>query len=127
MAMTALINKLTSRSLCVFWNVPGRSRTSICRTAGYGCGCDWSVVSLNARRVSLILDITAKVRVEVQFEDYDSAIYDREDDRWLGVENASTEVEDEVDVEVFGRGQPDLGRGRRCRSAYERDRRIWAL
>jgi hypothetical protein len=62
---------------------------------------DWSMVSLNAHRISLILDVTVKVRVEVQFEDYDSAIYDREDDRWHGVENASTNIEDEVDVEVF--------------------------
>jgi PIN domain len=62
---------------------------------------DWSVVSLNAHRINLILDVTAKVRVEVQFEDRDSATYDREDDRWFGVENASTEVEDEVNVEVL--------------------------
>ena len=62
---------------------------------------DWSVVRLNAHRISLILDVTVKVRVEVQFEDHDSAIYDREDDRWFGVENASTEVENEVNVEVF--------------------------
>jgi PIN domain len=62
---------------------------------------NWSVVSLNADRISLILDVTVKVRVEVQFEDRDSAFYDREDDRWFGVENASTKVEDEVDVEVL--------------------------
>ena len=62
---------------------------------------DWSVVSLNAHRMGLILDVTVKVRVEVQFDDRDSAVYDREDDRWLGVENASTEVEDEVNVEVL--------------------------
>jgi PIN domain len=62
---------------------------------------DWSVVSLNAQRISLILDVRVRVRVEVQFEDRESAYYDREDDRWFGVENASTEVEDEVDVEVL--------------------------
>ena len=38
--------------------------------------------------------------MEVQFEDYDSAIYDREDDHWYGVENGSTKVEDDVDVEI---------------------------
>jgi hypothetical protein len=58
-----------------------------------------SVVSLNPHRISLILNVTVKVRVEVQFEDRDSAVYDREDDRWFGVENASTEVE-EILVEV---------------------------
>jgi hypothetical protein len=62
---------------------------------------EWSVVSLNAHRISLILDVIAKVRVEVQFEDRDSAMYDREDDRWYGVENASAHIEDEVDVQVF--------------------------
>jgi hypothetical protein len=62
---------------------------------------DCSVVSLNAHRISLILDVTAKVRVEVQFEDRDSAVYDREDDRWFGVENASTEIEDLIDVDVW--------------------------
>ncbi len=62
---------------------------------------DWSVVNLNTGRISLILDVTVKVRVEVQFEDYDSAFRDPEEDRWHGVENASTDVEDEVDVEVF--------------------------
>jgi hypothetical protein len=62
---------------------------------------DWSVVRLNSSRISLILDVTVKVRVEVQFEDYDSAFRDPEEDRWHGVENASTEVEDEVNVEVF--------------------------
>ena len=62
---------------------------------------DCSVVSLNAHRVSLIVDVIAKVRVEVQFEDRDSAVYDREDDRWFGVENASTEIEDVVDVDVW--------------------------
>jgi hypothetical protein len=61
---------------------------------------DWSVVSLNAQRISLILDVTARVRVEVQFEDYDSATYDREDDHWYGVENGSTRVEDDVNVEI---------------------------
>ena len=39
--------------------------------------------------------------MEVQSEDRDSAVYDREDDRSFGVENASTEVEDEVYVEVL--------------------------
>jgi hypothetical protein len=60
-----------------------------------------SVVSLNPHRINLILNVTVKVRVEVQFEDRDSAVYDREDDRWFGVENASTEVEDEINTEIL--------------------------
>lgn len=62
---------------------------------------DWSVVGLNDIRVSLILGALLKVRVEVQYEDYEDAIYDREDDRWFGAETASTEVEDEVEVEIL--------------------------
>jgi hypothetical protein len=62
---------------------------------------DWSVVGLNDRRVTLILDATVKVRVEVQYEDRDHAIYDREDDLWFGAEIASTEVDDEIDIEIL--------------------------
>ena len=62
---------------------------------------DWSVVGLSDRCVTLILDANVRVRVEVEFEDYDHAIYDREDDRWFGVENASTKVDDEIDVEIL--------------------------
>jgi hypothetical protein len=70
---------------------------------------DWSVVGLNDRRVSLILDAKVKVRVEVQYEDRDHAIYDREDDRWFGTEIASTEVEDEIDIEVLAEVERKTG------------------
>jgi hypothetical protein len=62
---------------------------------------DWSVVGLSDRRLTLILDAKVKVRVEVQYEDLDHAIYDREDDRWFGAEIASTEVDDEIDIEIL--------------------------
>lgn len=62
---------------------------------------DWSVVALNDRHITLILDSKVKVRVEVQYEDRDSAIYDREDDRWFGAEIASTEVDDEIEIEIL--------------------------
>jgi hypothetical protein len=62
---------------------------------------DWSVVGLNERRVSLILDARVKVRVEVQYEDRDHAFYDREDDRWYGAEIASTKIDDEIDIETL--------------------------
>ena len=62
---------------------------------------DWSVVGLSDRRVTLILDAKVTVRVEVQYEDRDSAFYDREDDRWFGAEIASTEVDDEIDIEIL--------------------------
>jgi hypothetical protein len=62
---------------------------------------DWSVVGLNDRCVTLILDATLQVRVEVQYEDRDHAIYDRDDDRWFGSEIASAEVDDEIEVEIL--------------------------
>ena len=62
---------------------------------------DWSVVGLSDNHLTLILDARIKIKVEVQYEDRDSATYDREDDRWFGVEDAATEVEDDVDVEVL--------------------------
>jgi PIN domain len=62
---------------------------------------DWSVVGLSDHRVTLILDAKVKVRVEVQYENRDDAIYDREDDRWFGAEIASTEVDDEIDIEIL--------------------------
>jgi hypothetical protein len=62
---------------------------------------DWSVVGLDDRCVTLILDATLQVRVEVQYEDFDHAVYDREDDRWFGAEIASTEVDDKIEVEIL--------------------------
>ena len=62
---------------------------------------NWLVVSLTEQRVSVILDVTAEVQVEIQYEDRDGAIYDREDDRYYGAENASVYIEEEVEIEVF--------------------------
>ena len=62
---------------------------------------DWSVVGLNERCVTLILDATLQVRVEVQYEDREHAFYDREDDRWFGAEIASAKVADEIEVEIL--------------------------
>lgn len=62
---------------------------------------DWSVVGLSDKRASLILDARVRVRVKVQYEDRDTASYDREDDRWVGAEDAAIEVEDEVEVKVL--------------------------
>jgi hypothetical protein len=76
---------------------------------------DWSVVGLNDRRVSLILDAKLKVRVEVQYEDRDEAMYDREDDRWFGAETASTEIDDEIDVEILVEVERETGTVREAR------------
>lgn len=61
----------------------------------------WTVVGLSAERITLILNAVVTVKVEVQYEDREDAIYDREDDRWFGAESASTNVEEEVRLEVL--------------------------
>lgn len=63
--------------------------------------CDWSIVGLSDKRISLILDTTIKVSVEVEYEDRSSASYDREDGVWIGAENAAMQVEDEAKVAVL--------------------------
>jgi hypothetical protein len=62
---------------------------------------DWSVVGLNDHCVTLILDVKLQVRVEVEYEDREHAIYDREDDRWFGAEAASAKVDDEIELEIL--------------------------
>lgn len=62
---------------------------------------DWSIVGVSDKRVSLILDATIKVSVEVQYEDRDSASYDREDGVWIGAKDAAMQVEDEAEVAVL--------------------------
>jgi hypothetical protein len=62
---------------------------------------DWSIVGLSDKRISLLLGATIKVSVEVQYEDRDSAVYDREDGVWIGTEDAAMQVEDEAEVEVL--------------------------
>lgn len=68
----------------------------------------WTVVGLSDGRITLILSAAVRVNVEVQYEDREDAIYDREDDVWFGVESGSTEVEEEVRLEVL----VDLDRAR---------------
>lgn len=62
---------------------------------------DWSIVGLSDKRVSLILDATIKVLVEVQYEDRDSASYDREDGVWMGAKDAAMQIEDVAKVAVL--------------------------
>ncbi|HEV7352245.1 MAG TPA: PIN domain-containing protein [Brevundimonas sp.] len=68
----------------------------------------WTVVGLSGGRITLILSAAVRVKVEVQYEDREDAIYDREDDVWFGAESGSTEVEEEVRLEVL----VDLDRAR---------------
>ena len=75
----------------------------------------WSVVWLGDERVSLILDVTARVSVEVQYEDRSDAIYDKEDDVWFGAETASIDVENDVEFEVFVDLEQGSGLVRECR------------
>lgn len=61
----------------------------------------WSVISLTEMRLVLLLDARVQVRVEIQYEDRTTAFFDREDDRWYGGEDVSTEIEDTVEIELF--------------------------
>lgn len=58
-------------------------------------------MGLNDQRVSLIVDATIKISVEVQYENRDSASYDREDGIWIGAEDVAMQVEDEAEVAVL--------------------------
>jgi hypothetical protein len=80
---------------------------------------DWSVVGLNNCCVTLILDATLQARVEVQYEDLDHAVYDREDDRWIGAESASTQVDDEIDVEILVQVERQTGTVREAKVLTE--------
>lgn len=62
---------------------------------------NWSVAGWSDQRLTLVVECQIKVRVEVQYEDRESAMYDHEDDRWVGAEVASTDVEEEVEIEVL--------------------------
>ncbi len=68
----------------------------------------WTVVGLSGGRITLILSAVVSVKVEVQYEDRENASYDREDGVWFGAESGSTEVEEEVQLEVL----VDLDRAR---------------
>lgn len=61
----------------------------------------WTVVGLSGGRITLIVNAVVRVIVEVQYEDREDAIYDREDGVWFGAESGSTEVEEEVQLEVL--------------------------
>jgi hypothetical protein len=61
----------------------------------------WSIVGLNKHRVTIILNAEAKVQVDVQYEDHDEAMYDNEDGRWYGTQIASTQIEDDIELEIL--------------------------
>ena len=61
----------------------------------------WSVVGLSEERITLVVSALINVKVEVQYEDREDALYDREDDVWFGAVSASTTVEEEVRLEVL--------------------------
>ena len=70
---------------------------------------DWTVVGLNEISVSVILTIKLIAQVEVQYEDLEHAIYDKEDGRWFGAETTSTEITSEIEIEMVA--EIDRGNG----------------
>jgi hypothetical protein len=76
---------------------------------------DWSVVGLSADRVAILAKVRVEVRVEVQYENRDDAIYDKEDGIWFGAETTSTELEEEVDLQVLVEIERRSGLVRDCK------------
>lgn len=62
---------------------------------------DWSVISSGTGRHGLVLEFNLPIQVDVDFEDRELAFYDKEDDRYYGAENASTEIDSQTALKMF--------------------------
>lgn len=71
---------------------------------------NWTVVGLAGSRLSMIVEADIKARIEVQFEDRSAAMYDKEDDAWVGTSPGEAQIETDVEIPVFV--EVDLADGR---------------
>lgn len=62
---------------------------------------DYQIVAKTSTRISLLFNIDAEIAASVAYEDRHLAMYDREDDQWIGAEWETTEVKDSVTLEMF--------------------------
>lgn len=62
---------------------------------------DYQIVAKTNKRLSLLLNIDAEITASVAYEDRHLAMYDREDDQWIGAERETTEVKDGIALEMF--------------------------
>lgn len=64
---------------------------------------NYAVVAASARELSVLLEVTTPLNVELSYEDRSEASYDREDDVYFGAETGELEFEDERTIRVFAR------------------------
>ncbi|MGB3806568.1 MAG: PIN domain-containing protein [Erythrobacter sp.] len=62
---------------------------------------DYRIVAKTSTRLSLLFNIDAEITASVAYEDRHLAMYDREDDQWIGAEWETTEVKDGITLEMF--------------------------
>ena len=62
---------------------------------------DYRIVAKTSARLSLLFNIDAEIAASVAYEDRHLAMYDREDDQWIGADWETTEVKDSITLEMF--------------------------
>lgn len=62
---------------------------------------DFSVIASNSEAISVVVKFKVPLTVHVQYEDRDSATYDKEEGVYIGAETAETEFEDDAHVRLF--------------------------
>lgn len=62
---------------------------------------DYRIVAKTGNRLSMLFNIDAEITAMIAYEDRDLAMYDREDDQWIGAEWETTEVKDSITLEMF--------------------------
>lgn len=62
---------------------------------------DYRTVAKTSTRLSMLFKIDAEITASVAYEDRLLAMYDREDDQWIGAEWETTDVKDSITLEMF--------------------------
>lgn len=62
---------------------------------------DYRIVARTGTRLSLLMSVDAEIAAAVAYEDRSLAMYDREDDVWIGADWETTEVKDDIKLEMF--------------------------
>ena len=62
---------------------------------------DYRIVAKTGNRLSMLFNIDTEINASVAFEERHLAMYDREDDQWIGAEWETTEVKDGITLEMF--------------------------
>lgn len=62
---------------------------------------DYRIVARTGTRLSMLFNIDTEITASVGYENRDLAMYDREDDQWIGADWETTEVKDSITLEMF--------------------------